>query len=75
MSSKLKLRGETSKSLRDYKHFHLFSHIIDDYDIRINNKLIVERIINPRRDKVIMGSLVHVPSKYFSKKKKSLPSL
>lgn len=66
--------SEQGKSLDDYKHNRLYSHIIDEYDFKINNKLMVQKIINPRRDKTIMDSLIHASPKYALKKKKLVPA-
>jgi len=66
-------RSEQGKSLQDYNQHRHFSHIVDEYDFRINNKLLVQKIINPRRDKVIMESLTHVSPKYMLRKKKIVP--
>ena len=37
----------------------LLPHIIGEYEYRITNKLLVHKILNPRRDKLIMDSLLN----------------
>lgn len=41
----------------------MFPHIADYYNFRINNRILLAKIINPRRDKTIMESLAHAKPK------------
>jgi hypothetical protein len=57
-------KGELGKSLDIYKKDKMYPHISDEYDFKINNRLLLSKIINPRRDKTIMDSLINASSKY-----------
>lgn len=69
-TTKLHQEGEYGKSLNDYRKDKLFPHISDEYNFRINNRILISKIINPRRDKIIIDSLMHTHSKYGLKRKK-----
>ena len=61
---------EHNRQLEDYKRARLYPHISDEYDYRINNRLLIAKIINPRRDKIIMDSLINASNKFTLQKKK-----
>jgi hypothetical protein len=63
-NSRIQQRAEQSRSLEDYRRQRAFPHIADYYNFRINNRILVSKIINPRRDKTIMESLLHAHPKY-----------
>ena len=63
-------RAEQGRSLGDYKYARNYSHIANQFDFKTNNKLLIAKIINPRRDKIIMDTLVQASPKFVLRKKK-----
>lgn len=46
-------------SARPPRRTRLLPHIHEEYDFRITNRLLIEKITNPRRDRTIVDSLSH----------------
>lgn len=51
----------------------LLPHIIGEYEYRITNKLLVHKILNPRRDKLIMDSLMNASNVFCNNNKSKIP--
>lgn len=51
----------------------LLPHIIGEYEYRITNKLLAHKILNPRRDKMIMDSLLNASNVSCSNNKSKIP--
>lgn len=62
------MRTEHGKSSDDYRCSRILPHITEQYQFRINNRLLIEKIINPRRDKTIIDSLAKTTCSQFYKK-------
>jgi hypothetical protein len=58
------------QSCDEYKLAKVLPHIKEEFHYRVENRLMVEKIIHPRRDKTIVESLANTPGKTFCKKKK-----
>jgi hypothetical protein len=43
--------------VKRYEKGKILPHISEEYNYRITNHLLIKKIISPRRDKIIMGSL------------------
>jgi hypothetical protein len=52
----------------------MLPHINEEYEFRITNKLLIQKIANPRRDRIIIDSLAHTSySQFYKNKKGSAP--
>jgi hypothetical protein len=60
----------TRQSYEEYRQPRVLPHIKEEFHYRVENRLLVDKIINPRRDKVIMESLANTACNSSSKKKK-----
>lgn len=63
-------RIENGKSIDEYKNTKALPHINEEYQFRITNKNLVQKLINPRRDKTIINSLANTSFSQFYKNKK-----
>lgn len=52
--------------LKRYQNSKILPHIIEEYNYRITNYLLIKKIISPKRDKTIMQSLQSLNRKYHS---------
>ena len=67
-------RCEEKGSLDNYANKRILPHISEEYEFRITNRLLVGKILNPRRDKTIMDSLVKASNKFKVKNEHPPPS-
>ena len=58
-SSKERIKLERKK----YENNKLLPHIAEEYHFRITNHLLLKKIISPKRDKIIMRSLINLGKK------------
>jgi hypothetical protein len=56
-------------SYDEYRLAKVLPHIKEEFYYRVENRIMVEKIINPRRDKTILDSLAHTMCKSSNKKK------
>lgn len=63
--------GSERQSCDEYRLVKVLPHIKEEFYYRVENKLMVQKIINPRRDKTIVESLVNTTTyKRSSRRKK-----
>lgn len=62
---------ENGQSLDEYRHSKLLPHINQQYEFRITNRLLLQKIINPRRDRTIVESLSRTTAQLCIRKKKT----
>jgi hypothetical protein len=64
------LVGSERQSCDEYLMAKVLPHIKEEFHFRVENRLMVEKIVHPRRDKTIVESLAHTASKSFRRKQK-----
>jgi len=60
------------KAIDTQKRSKVLPHITEEYEFRITNRLLIDKITNPRRDKTIVDSLTNVTSRLFLNRKKNI---
>jgi len=58
--------ARSKQQMKQYHHSKILPHIIEEYNYRITNYLLIKKIISPKRDKTIMQSLQSLTRKYHS---------